>query len=264
MVIRKIFFTVLFSFVCMCILYAQEEKTNQLDNQGNKTGIWKKYYENGNVRYEGTFKNNKPIGILKRYYPGGILQAEMYFSPDGETSYTKLFYKSGKIAATGKYINNQKDSTWLFYSFYNGRIAIKEDYKKGDLHGFSYRFYDNGDVSEKTEWEDGQKNGLWEQYYENDSVRLRTYYSNGLREGIFESWHNNGKPSIKGQYKEGVMDGLWHHFNEEGELQYTLEYIKGKMLPNPEYEKLQEDFSKKVNELLKEKVETEPNFNDFR
>ncbi|GAH37310.1 unnamed protein product, partial [marine sediment metagenome] len=38
---------------------------NQVDKNGLKQGYWKKYYDNGNIKYEGYFKNDKPTGELK-------------------------------------------------------------------------------------------------------------------------------------------------------------------------------------------------------
>ena len=39
------------------------QNLNQIDNNGQKQGLWKKSYENGNLRYKGQFNNDIPIGI---------------------------------------------------------------------------------------------------------------------------------------------------------------------------------------------------------
>ena len=36
---------------------------NQIDEKGQKQGVWKKTFENGNLRYQGFFLNNLPSGI---------------------------------------------------------------------------------------------------------------------------------------------------------------------------------------------------------
>jgi antitoxin component YwqK of YwqJK toxin-antitoxin module len=62
------------SILDCCFFSAQDSGVNKLDANGKKTGVWKKYYENGKLWYEGSFKDGKPIGFMKRYYPGGIVQ----------------------------------------------------------------------------------------------------------------------------------------------------------------------------------------------
>ncbi len=206
---------------------------------------------------------------MKRYFPGGILKAELNFRNEGRTAYATLYYKSGKPAARGKYFDNKRDSTWIFYSFINGRIALKEDYRNGLKDGLSFRYYDDGTVAEKMMWKNGKENGIWEQYYENGNIRLTAAYKNGLREGKFESFSYSGYPSIKGWYTEGVMDGIWQYFKEEtspinsavgesspsnaepGSLDFEVEYDHGRMLPNKEIDKRVDDFSKRVEESIK-------------
>ena len=41
-----------------------------------KTGLWKTYYINGNLKSEITYKNNRPDGYAKIYYENGKLSEE--------------------------------------------------------------------------------------------------------------------------------------------------------------------------------------------
>jgi antitoxin component YwqK of YwqJK toxin-antitoxin module len=40
---------------------------NQTDKKGKKQGLWRKNYDDGIIRYEGSFKDDQPDGIF-RYY----------------------------------------------------------------------------------------------------------------------------------------------------------------------------------------------------
>ena len=42
--------------------------TNRIDESGLKQGYWITYYENGNKKYEGFFKDDKPVGTFTRFY----------------------------------------------------------------------------------------------------------------------------------------------------------------------------------------------------
>ena len=49
-------------------VFAQTDEINKTDNNGLKQGKWIKYHSNGKIKYEGNFKDDKPIGQMKRYY----------------------------------------------------------------------------------------------------------------------------------------------------------------------------------------------------
>ena len=61
----KIIFTSIFSIFTF-FLFSQD--LNKTDANGKKQGDWKKYYENGFVRYQGQFKDDKPVGTFNYYY----------------------------------------------------------------------------------------------------------------------------------------------------------------------------------------------------
>lgn len=230
-------------------LYSQET-INQLDNQGRKTGYWRVLYDNGKIRYEGSFIDDKPVGEFKRYYPGGLIQAHLVYSENASVVYARLYHQNGKIAADGKYIDQQKDSIWNYYSYYGGQLTMKEDYKLGLREGESIKLYNNGGISERIVFQQDKRSGLWEQFYQNGSPRLKGFYLNDEREGEFISWTSDGKLSIKGNYKNGLMDGKWTYYDEKGEPEIVVEYEKGAMLPNKDIEKRQDEFSKRVQESI--------------
>ena len=47
------------------------------------------------------------------------------------------------------------------------------------------------------------------------------------------------------------MHGKWTFYNNSGEEDYFVEYVDGEMLPNKEYDKRIQEFSKKVEEAAK-------------
>ena len=47
-------------------LYAQQGM-NQVDSEGKRDGVWKKYYTNNRIRYVGTFDHGKEVGTFKYY-----------------------------------------------------------------------------------------------------------------------------------------------------------------------------------------------------
>lgn len=259
---KKISFLLFILSSFFIIVDAQTNTLNQLDGKGQKTGIWKQYYSNGKLKYEGTFKNGKPIGLLKRYYEGGIKKAELFFTGKNEVSYARLYYENGDLAAEGKFVGHIKDSTWNYYSFYNQRLAMVENYRMGKKDGVSISFFDNDSIAEKIYWKNDIKQGKWEQFYPNGETRLKCWHIDGKRDGLFSSYAKDGSYSITGFYKMGKMDGKWTYYLENNEVDLVLEYSDGKMKPNPEYEKRQKEFAKLLDEGTKSLAE--PNSMEFR
>ena len=88
---------------------------NEVDQNNNKQGVWKKTFSNGALRYKGQFNDNKPYGLFFYYYNSGELQAEKEFFHNGEAAATHIFYKDGSLKASGIYVRQEKDSTWNYY-----------------------------------------------------------------------------------------------------------------------------------------------------
>lgn len=248
-----IFFTVLMAGKIMC----QTQPANAFDITGKKTGFWRVQHDNGKVRYEGFFVNDKPVGEFKRYYRSGVIQASMNFSGDGSQAYAILFFENAKPAAEGKYVEKLKDSIWNYYSEHDNHLTMKENYVLGKKQGASIKYYRNDQMSELIHYKDDLRNGLWEQYYENGKIRLRSNYVDDLREGVFQTWNHEGLPSVKGKYRKGVMNGEWIYYNDNGELEISAEYNDGQLIPNDEIEKRKEEFSKRVEESIGKFIEPE-------
>jgi len=137
--ITSIFF-ILF-LVLSSLSFAQTNNNlNQTDEKGQKQGYWKKYYNNGNIQYEGEFKNNKPVGVMKRYSPQGYLKAELKYIENSQKIYAKFFYPNQNIEAEGLYIGKLKDSIWQFYTEDNYLIN-KVSFKLDKKHGLEEKFY---------------------------------------------------------------------------------------------------------------------------
>ena len=79
-----LFFLLIFSFFCSA------QNINQIDSNGMKQGVWKKTYDNGNLRYKGNFKNDNPEGIFYYYYKSGELQLEKEFFHNGLAAATYI------------------------------------------------------------------------------------------------------------------------------------------------------------------------------
>ena len=112
-----------------------------------KQGIWKKNYDNGNVKYEGNFIDNNPVGIFNYYYKTGELKLTKEFFHNGKAAATHIYYKDGKLKASGLYVEQLKDSTWNYLNK-DSILVMREQYKEGVLYGKTETYYYDGSIYE--------------------------------------------------------------------------------------------------------------------
>ncbi len=222
------------------------DKINQTDNQGKKQGYWEMKFPNGNLRYKGFFKNNKPIGEFTRFYDTGVVQAIMIFDELGTKARATLFYNNGEKAATGNYINTKKDSIWEYYSFYTNNRIAKETFKNGVRHGISIIYFENGRHFQELNWQNDQKHGAWKQFYENGNIKVQGNYINNQKSGPFTTFYIGGLIDTKGNYINGSMEGFWEFYDEEGKLLTKIEYVNGRPVNEEELIRNQQELFKMI------------------
>lgn len=198
---------------------------NQKDAQGRKHGKWEKKHSNGKIRYTGQFDHGKPVGTFVYYFENGQMRARNKFRNNSELIMSKQFGEDEKLAATGLYRGQEKDSTWTYYDF-EGNLLMREDYKNGILHGEVIKYFPNGKIAEVKNFDNGVQVGSWEQYYESGKPMAKGTYVNGSLHGEATYYYSNGKPRLKGSYVKGLMHGTWYHFTQDlkVEKKETWEY----------------------------------------
>ena len=122
--------------VAKVLLAQSNEQLNFTDSKGLKQGLWRKTNELGQLKYEGAFKDGKPIGHFIYYYAGGQKKAETDYSKNGTLARTILYHEVGGLKAKGNYINEKKDSIWNFYDE-KERLTSIENYKDNKRNGKS-------------------------------------------------------------------------------------------------------------------------------
>ena len=201
---------------------------NHTDVSGKKQGRWVRKYPNNIVMYDGIFKDDYPEGEFKRYYETGRLQSVLIYSNQGKVADAKIYHPNGFLAAQGKYINQQKEGLWQFYSgFENGYLVSKESYSKNLRDGESLKLYPDGTVAERLNYENDVASGELIKYYLNGNISLKTTMINGKFDGKFEAWFEDGQIQLLGAYKQDRKEGKWLIYEKDGSLRYEITYENG-------------------------------------
>lgn len=221
----KFLLTLLFSLT----LLSSFAQVNQKDANGKRHGKWEKFYNNGKLRYQGQFNHGKETGIFKFYFESGDIQAVNHFRGKTGICYSYQFGGDSILAAEGKYVDSKRDSIWTFYDL-EGNIVAKENYKNGKQHGLTETYFADGKVAEFFNYQNGDRSGEWKQFYENGRPKARGQYVNGSLSGEVMYYHPSGKLSAKGNYIKGLMHGNWYFFNENMEVEKKQVWKYGSML----------------------------------
>ena len=110
------------------INYAKSKKlnelkqlTNQINENGKKTGLWKTYFDSGELETEEYWVDGKVNGTSKTYYKNGNLKMVSNAKNDMIDGSMKAYFENGTLRATGAFKENKRVGMWIEYN-QNGEI----------------------------------------------------------------------------------------------------------------------------------------------
>ena len=232
--------------VCLIIpgylLSQQADTINKTDEAGLKQGHWIKKYPNGAIQYDGYFRKDNPYGPFKRYYNTGKIQSVLIFNDNGSEAEATFYHPNGFVASKGRYINQEREGKWLFYSAKTENYLLCEEYYLSNKkQGKSVKYYPDSTLLEEVNYTNDVRTGTWIQYYPDGKICLKAYYIDGKLDGDFEVYFNNGSPQYKGQYKNDAREGNWILYNQDGSVKHRIQYIHS-VAQNPELSKEASDY----------------------
>ena len=201
--------------------FAQDQKINQFDANGNRHGLWKGTYEKTQrPRYEGIFEHGKETGIFKYFddtKAGNVIATRDFSKGDG-SCYAILYDRKGHKVSEGLINKNREnEGEWKFYHQASSQIMSVETYKNGKIDGVRKVFYKDGKIASETHYVNGVKEGIHKQYAENGVVIEEIPYKNNQFNGWVIYRDRHGKPTAEGKYEKGLKKGIWK-FYEDGKL----------------------------------------------
>ena len=113
-------------FVLSCS-QLQSQQTNQYDDKGNKVGLWKSYYDTGELEEESYWVDGKQTGVFKTYYKNGNLQMEANAKQNNIDGPIKYYFENGRLKATGTFKDNKRVGLWIEYNV-KGEIIQKKEF----------------------------------------------------------------------------------------------------------------------------------------
>ncbi|WRQ33788.1 toxin-antitoxin system YwqK family antitoxin [Bacteroidales bacterium MB20-C3-3] len=190
-----------------------------------KNGLWIERFSNGQISFEGEYKDDIREGFGKEYNSYGELLWEGEFSNDkingnGVLLDGRILYKGQWTSGVknGKFIVTFSDKSWEEGEFDNN---LKE--------GLWKAYYSNGSKKSEIVFNKGENiNGDFKEWYDNGQNKEEKFLANSLIEGSHTKWHKNGQVLSSMKYKNGkVVDGQYFVYDERGGIVSESNYNNG-------------------------------------
>jgi antitoxin component YwqK of YwqJK toxin-antitoxin module len=164
-----------------------------------KDGLHVEYYENGQKKAEGHFKNGKQDGLTTFWYENGQKQEE-------------LNWKNGELDGLR--------TKWHD----NGQKKEESHWKNGEQDGLYTGWYENGQMQEEGHFKDGKREGLLTFWNENGQVRESRSTKGVL--GFDTEWYENGQKKSEVHRRNYSMVRMTR-WDENGEIVSQTSYSHG-------------------------------------
>ena len=203
---------------------------NLLPNRekGKRSGKYKLYHKNGELKIIAEYLEGKLIGVYKSYHENGQLNQKGKHL-DGEiTGEWKTYTENGTLHEISNYLNAKL--TGIFISYHeNGELKITGEYLEGDTTGEWKSYYESGKLKSLENYSNGKRFGAYKSYYENGTLEQEGAYLDVTATGEWKFYHNNGKLSDIGNYSNGNRTGKWKAYYKNGELKDIGYYLEGRL-----------------------------------
>jgi antitoxin component YwqK of YwqJK toxin-antitoxin module len=203
------------------------ERVNRTDNQGNKQGTFREYYENGNIKKEENYLDNQLHGYYREFDGNGELLVA-------------IRYERGQIMEE---IDEDMRELLDMKSTYDeqGRLIFTGGYKEGIPVGI-HRFFDTAGVVENAYFynergqklsegiidEQGRKLGNWKDFYPTGELRATGTYADNLQSGTWTYYFRSGGVEQKGRFNRGRYQGIWNWYYPNGNIWREESYFNGR------------------------------------
>lgn len=207
-----------------------------------KNGKWIIYYKDGvTPKVIGEFVNNRPNGMFQKFYPNGNLKEEATFKGMRYIDTLKRYSVGGVLTYQANYNEAGLESGVVKYFYDNGLPEFIYNAENGTPVGKATRYWDNGDIKEEVHF---SKEGKWltssgiiaktkplpeednsdlkkapKYYIDNDSYKSNGY--NIIFNRSKEIW-------MEGEFKNKILwDGRLYIYDSDGLLMKVEVYKEG-------------------------------------
>jgi len=127
------------------------------------------YWDNDTTKLqaEGRIRKGKKEGMWRYYYESGNIWGSLIFEDDDPTGKGLLYYDEddGGTKAQTEFEDEEINGDYLEY-YSNGQPKLRIQYSDGEADGDAVFYYDSGNIKIEGKYKEGLKEGKWKHYSE--------------------------------------------------------------------------------------------------
>jgi antitoxin component YwqK of YwqJK toxin-antitoxin module/Tfp pilus assembly protein PilF len=189
-------------------------KTEGTYHSGNQEGEWKQYHPNGKLKSIQHFVNDKAEGPFKEYFDDGTPSSDLMQSGGKMTGDAKYYDYDGKLSSVFSYEGGHFQKVQYFDK--KGNVISTSQRKSGPIDVTQYN-PDGWKKSQATYNEKENIVGTQTFYYPSGRALETEDYVDGDMEGYLISYFPNGAKRYENHYTGGKMDGYHCMYFQHGQ-----------------------------------------------
>lgn len=154
---------------------------DSVDSNNLKQGYWKIRDEKNNLKFQGTYFNDKKNGWWD-------------------------VFSDNKLICCGKFELNKKQGYWRYLRMGNETMKFV-NYQNDTLMGLGREFTSDSILVSDGSFSNGLKNDYWKFYYNNGAIKEQGYYHDNYKSGWWQSYDSNGKLTEEASYSQDEISG---------------------------------------------------------
>lgn len=159
-----------------------------------------------------------------------LAQKEKYVVVKGSDRPESGYPSKGKIEE-GKYVDNKKEGTWLYYHKDGTTVRLKGEFVNNQPTGIYYKYHENGVLKETGSFVNNQQSDSLKHYYDNGTLEYEAWFNeNGKEHGSVKYYFSSGQLEFEYNATNGVPTGEAIRYFSNGELKEKMTYDQSGMV----------------------------------
>ncbi len=177
----------------------EREVSRYSDNSFESNGVYREYFENGQIFAEGRFAKNDPVGEWVYFHENGKVAKKVNYVDGKPDGVVETFDPQGRTLYRREFAGGKRQGDWLVFA--------PSDDEAGELVKVREEHY-----------ADGKPVGVWKTWRADGTAAQETPFKDGVLEGVATEWDEAGDKRAEITFVAGKRDGLTRVWRPDGKM----------------------------------------------
>lgn len=191
------------------------------------------FYENGNPRYKGEWKEGNYNGEGIQYWESGEKRYDGSWNNGKRDGYGTSYREDGTLEYIGNWKEDQYDSNYGKLYYEDGETIYYEGgFSSGKRNGDGTSYRQDGKKEYQGNWKSGNWDGKGTWHWENGKKYYVGDFVDGQPDGNGISYRAEGIEKIRydGEWSKGKYSGQGKLYDENGKIEHIGEFVDGEYI----------------------------------